>query len=303
MASQQEDRQAQDARLKERMAGISHKLLVMSGKGGVGKTTVSVNIALTLAEKGYTVGLLDTDLHGPNVAKMLGADNAQLISYDDGIEPFSVLKNLKVVSLSMAGHGPDTPVIWRGPLKIGVIKQFLADVNWGELDYLVVDTPPGTGDEPLAACQLIDRPDGGIIVTTPQELAAADVRKSVQFCRRLNLPILGILENMSGFICPACGEQFPMFGKDGGRRTAEKYNEAFLGSIPIDPAIGICSDAGTNFLEQHTDSPAAQAFEKAVGQIDEALKLLPPKDPSTCDNTCNGCPSSGSCSSAKPDEN
>jgi ATP-binding protein involved in chromosome partitioning len=144
MSTQEEQRQAQDARLKTRMDGIKHKILVLSGKGGVGKTTLSVNISLALAEKGYKVGLLDTDLHGPNVAKMLGADNAQLLSYDDGIEPFEVKKNLKVVSLSMAGHGPDTPVIWRGPLKIGVIKQFLADVNWGDLDYLVIDTPPGT---------------------------------------------------------------------------------------------------------------------------------------------------------------
>src|SRR6056297_4084856 len=196
-AQSNEERQAQDARLKDRMGGITHKILVLSGKGGVGKTTVSVNVALTLAEKGFKVGLLDTDLHGPNVAKMLGADNAQLISYDDGIEPFEVIKNLKVVSLSMAGHGPDTPVIWRGPLKIGVIKQFLADVNWGSLDYLVIDSPPGTGDEPLTVAQLIPELDGSIIVTTPQQVAILDSRKSINFSKQLKVPVLGVVENMS----------------------------------------------------------------------------------------------------------
>ena len=267
MASQNEDRQAQDARLKERMAGITHKLLVMSGKGGVGKTTVSVNIALTLAEKGYTVGLLDTDLHGPNVAKMLGADNAQLVSYDDGIEPFSVLKNLKVVSLSMAGHGPDTPVIWRGPLKIGVIKQFLADVNWGELDYLVVDTPPGTGDEPLTVAQLLPEMDGSVVVTTPQQVAILDSRKSINFSKQLNIPVLGVVENMSGFICPHCGKEAPLFGKDGGKLAAEEMEVPFLGAIPIEQALMEAEDKGYHYITEKPESISSAAMRKVVDNI------------------------------------
>lgn len=160
----------------------------------------------------------------------------------------------------------------------------LGNVEWGKLDYLIIDSPPGTGDEPLAACQLIDSPDGAVIVTTPQELAASDVRKSIQFCRKLDLPILGVLENMSGYVCPKCGEETHLFGKDGGRKTAEKYKEAFLGEIPIDPAIGICGDAGKSFLEQHADSPATTAFEQAVAQMNETLKLLPKSTPDTDKN-------------------
>lgn len=265
MAGQsKEDREAQDARLKKRMEGIKHKILILSGKGGVGKTTISVNFALSLAEKGYKVGLLDTDLHGPNVAKMLGADNAQLMSYDDGIEPFEVVKNLKVVSLAMAGHGPDTPVIWRGPLKIGVIKQFLADVNWGDLDYLVVDTPPGTGDEPLTVAQLIPELDGSVVVTTPQQVAILDSRKSINFSKQLNVPVLGVVENMSGLICPHCGKEIPIFGKDGGRLAAEEMEVPFLGAVPLEQALMEAQDTGVHFILKSPDSLSSQALRKIV---------------------------------------
>jgi Mrp family chromosome partitioning ATPase len=268
MATQSnEERKAQDERLKQRMARIKHKVLVLSGKGGVGKTTISVNLALTLAEKGYTVGLLDTDLHGPNVAKMLGADNAQLMSYEDGIEPFEVIKNLKVVSLAMAGHGPDTPVIWRGPLKIGVIKQFLADVNWGELDYLVVDTPPGTGDEPLTVAQLIPGLDGSVIVTTPQQVAILDSRKSVNFSKQLNVPVLGVVENMSGLICPHCGKEIPIFGKDGGRIAAEEMEVPFLGAVPLEQDLMEAQDNGRHFILSAPDSLSSRALRKIVDGI------------------------------------
>lgn len=263
-AQSNEDRQAQDARLKDRMGGITHKILVLSGKGGVGKTTVSVNVALTLAEKGFKVGLLDTDLHGPNVAKMLGADNAQLISYDDGIEPFEVIKNLKVVSLSMAGHGPDTPVIWRGPLKIGVIKQFLADVNWGKLDYLVIDSPPGTGDEPLTVAQLIPELDGSIIVTTPQQVAILDSRKSINFSKQLNVKILGVVENMSGLICPHCGKEIPLFGKDGGKQAAEEMEVPFLGAIPLEQALMEAEDKGYHYITEKPESISSTAMREIV---------------------------------------
>lgn len=272
MAGQsKEDREAQDARLKKRMEGIKHKILVLSGKGGVGKTTISVNFALTLAEKGYKVGLLDTDLHGPNVAKMLGADNAQLMSYDDGIEPFEVVKNLKVVSLAMAGHGPDTPVIWRGPLKIGVIKQFLADVNWGDLDYLVVDTPPGTGDEPLTVAQLIPELDGSVVVTTPQQVAILDSRKSINFSKQLNVPVLGVVENMSGLICPHCGKEIPIFGKDGGRLAAEEMEVPFLGPVPLEQALMEAQDTGVHFILKSPDSLSSQALRKIVDNTLSAI--------------------------------
>jgi Mrp family chromosome partitioning ATPase len=266
-AQSNEERKAQDERLKQRMARIKHKVLVLSGKGGVGKTTISVNLALTLAEKGYTVGLLDTDLHGPNVAKMLGADNAQLMSYEDGIEPFEVIKNLKVVSLAMAGHGPDTPVIWRGPLKIGVIKQFLADVNWGELDYLVVDTPPGTGDEPLTVAQLIPGLDGSVIVTTPQQVAILDSRKSVNFSKQLNVPVLGVVENMSGLICPHCGKEIPIFGKDGGRIAAEEMEVPFLGAVPLEQDLMEAQDNGRHFILSAPESLSSRALRKIVDGI------------------------------------
>lgn len=266
-AQSNEERQAQDERLKKRMAGIAHKVLVLSGKGGVGKTTISVNLALALAEKGFKVGLLDTDLHGPNVAKMLGADNAQLMSYEDGIEPFEVIKNLKVVSLAMAGHGPDTPVIWRGPLKIGVIKQFLADVNWGDLDYLVIDTPPGTGDEPLTVAQLIPGLDGSVIVTTPQQVAILDSRKSINFSKQLDVKVLGVVENMSGLICPHCGKEIPIFGKDGGKEAAEEMEVPFLGPVPLEQDLMEAQDNGRHFILTSPDSLSSKALRAIVDGI------------------------------------
>jgi len=271
MADQKEEREAQDARLKERMAGITHKILVLSGKGGVGKTTVSVNIALSLADKGFKVGLMDTDLHGPNVAKMLGADNAQLLSSDAGIEAFEVNKNLKVVSLSMAGHGPDTPVIWRGPLKIGVIKQFLADVNWGSLDYLIIDSPPGTGDEPLTVAQLIPELDGSIVVTTPQQVAILDSRKSINFSKQLKVPVLGVVENMSGLLCPHCGKEIPLFGKDGGKQAAEEMEVPFLGAIPLDQALMEAEDKGNHYITEKPQSASSTALQAIV---DNTLKNI-----------------------------
>jgi ATP-binding protein involved in chromosome partitioning len=284
--------------VQARMEQIRYKIVVLSGKGGVGKSTVSANLALSLAAQGHKVGLLDADIHGPSIPTLFNLQSETARQVADIILPIQ-RSGIALMSAGFMLSHPDQAVIVRGPMKIKILEQMLGDVEWGGLDYLIIDCPPGTGDEPLAVCQLIDRPDGGVIVTTPQELAAADVRKSVQFCRKLDLPILGILENMSGFACPKCGEVFPIFGKDGGRKTAEKYNEAFLGSIPIDPAIGVCSDAGTGFLEQHAASPAAAAFEKAVEQIDEALQLLPKPTPATCNNTCGSCTSSGSCPSAK----
>jgi Mrp family chromosome partitioning ATPase len=283
-----------------RMKQIKHKVVVLSGKGGVGKSTVSANLAMSLAAKGFSVGLLDADIHGPSVPTLFNLAGQTAHQIGDTVEPLDV-NGIKLMSAGFMLSHPDQAVIVRGPLKNKILEQMLGDVNWGRLDYLIIDCPPGTGDEPLSVCQLIDSPDGGVVVTTPQEMAAADVRKSVQFCRKLNLPILGILENMSAYICPKCGEEIHLFGKDGGRKTAEKYNLAFLGRIPIDPAVGLCGDAGRSFLEHHGDTPTAVAFEQAVEQINMALTLLPDPAPASCDNCCSSCASSTACASAKQD--
>lgn len=252
------------------MARIKRKIIVLSGKGGVGKSTVAANLAMSLATKGFKVGLLDADLHGPSIPTLFNLVGRCAEQYGDALEPVEA-GGIKLMSSGFMLTHPDQAVIMRGPLKMKVIEEMLAKVNWGALDYLIADCPPGTGDEPLSVCQLIGEPDGAVIVTTPQEVAAADVRKSVHFCRRIGLPILGIVENMGGYTCPKCGETLHLFGQHGGRKTAEKFNMAFLGRIPIDPSIGVCGDAGLNYLDHHRDSPSALAFEQVVGQIRLAL--------------------------------
>lgn len=252
------------------MARIKRKIVVLSGKGGVGKSTVAANLSMSLAAKGFKVGLLDADLHGPSIPTLFNLVGRCAEQYGDALEPVEA-GGIKLMSSGFMLTHPDQAVIMRGPLKMKVIEEMLAKVNWGVLDYLIADCPPGTGDEPLSVCQLIGEPDGAVIVTTPQEVAASDVRKSVHFCRRIGLPILGIVENMSGYTCPKCGELLHLFGQHGGRRTAEKFNLAFLGRIPIDPSIGACGDAGRNYLDHHRGSPFALAFEQVVGQIRLAL--------------------------------
>ncbi|HPS03424.1 MAG TPA: Mrp/NBP35 family ATP-binding protein, partial [Candidatus Sumerlaeota bacterium] len=192
-------------KLESRLCRIRHKVVVLSGKGGVGKSTVAVNIATALMMEGKRVGLLDVDIHGPSVPTMLGLEGQTIIGSDDGLLPIEI-GNLKVMSLGFLLQDPDDAVIWRGPMKMGVIKQFLKDVAWGDLDYLIIDSPPGTGDEPLSVCQLIGSLDGAVVVTTPQRVASVDVRKSIMFCRQLDVTVLGVVENMSGFVCPKCGE-------------------------------------------------------------------------------------------------
>lgn len=264
--------EAQNERLQQRMSDIRYKILVMSGKGGVGKTTVSVNLALSLAQKGYKVGILDTDIHGPNVAKMLGAQGQKMFSHDENtIEPYEVAPNLKAVSLAFAGNDDDTPIIWRGPLKISVIKQFLADVNWGSLDYLIIDSPPGTGDEPLTVCQMIPELTGSIVVTTPQEVAILDSRKSINFSRQIKVALLGVIENMSGFVCPHCGVTIDIFGKGGGERAAKEMDAPFLGSIPIEKALMEAEDNGRFYAKEAPDSVSAKAIEAIVNKIESTL--------------------------------
>ncbi|MBR0457936.1 MAG: Mrp/NBP35 family ATP-binding protein [Victivallales bacterium] len=264
-ASEEECRAAE--RREAVLGAIKHKLVVLSGKGGVGKSTVAVNLAFGLASSGAKVGLLDVDLHGPSIPTMLGLKGSAL-DVEDGLIVPHELSGVKVVSVDFFLPDPNQAVIWRGPMKNAVIQQLLSDVTWGELDYLVVDCPPGTGDEPLSICQLLQDGDvSAVVVTTPQEVAAADVRKSLDFCEQLKLPVRGVLENMSGFVCPHCGKVTYIFKQGGGERLAEEAGVPFLGRIPIDPSVGEACDEGTPFLQANRDSAAAKAFVPVVNTI------------------------------------
>ena len=251
--------------IARRMCQIGHKVLVLSGKGGVGKSTVAANLAAALARRGLKTGLLDIDLHGPSIPKLLGLEGEGLTADGKQIIPAAYGENLKVVSIGFMLQSPDDAVIWRGPLKMGVIKQFLKDVAWGSLDWLVVDSPPGTGDEPLSICQLIQDADGAIIVTTPQQVAVTDVRKCITFCRKLDLPVLGVVENMSGFVCPHCGQRSEPFGSGGGERMAAEMGVPFLGRIPLDPAVMASGEAGKPFAL--SDGESAAAFNAVVQKL------------------------------------
>ncbi len=265
-----------------RMNRVKHKLVVLSGKGGVGKSTVAANLAIALAKAGKRVGLLDVDIHGPSIPRLLGLDEREATGSGDTIDPIEYDANLKVMSLGFVLRGRDDAVIWRGPLKMNVIKQFLRDVDWGDLDFLVVDCPPGTGDEPLSVVQLIGSPDGAIVVTTPQELAVSDVRRCVSFCRKLELPVLGVLENMSGFVCPHCGQRSDIFRSGGGEAMAADMGIRFLGRVPIDPEVVRASDEGTMYLHAHEGSETARAFQRVVRSIMDAEELRDkPDEPAT----------------------
>jgi len=259
----------EDTKVSKNLSKIKNRLLVFSGKGGVGKSTVAANLSLAFAMRGLNVGLLDVDIHGPNLAKILGVEDKKMDVSPEGIKAVDVNDNLKLVSMSFLLQDPNLPVIWRGPLKMKAIQQFLGDVDWGELDWLVIDSPPGTGDEPLSVAQLIPA-SGAIIVTTPQELSLMDSRKAVAFARSLNLKILGIIENMSGMTCPHCGKDIDLFKKGGGKKVALELGVPFLGKIPIDPQIVISTDEGKPFIGTQPDSEASKAFMKIVESITEA---------------------------------
>ncbi len=269
--SQDPAKQQQEAELKNTLSKIKYKLIVMSGKGGVGKTSVSVNLGIALASKGFKVGIMDVDLHGPDVPRMLGLKGEVAASKDaPKLTPMSYSDNLKVISMECFMPNKDDAVIWRGPLKHSAINQFITDIDWGHLDFLIVDSPPGTGDEPLSVAQTI--PDAkAIIVTTPQEVALADVRKSINFCKKINKDIVGMVENMSGYVCPHCGETAELFGSGGGEATASQFNISFLGKIPFDPRIVKAGDSGKSYQDENKDAPAAKAFALAV---DKVVKLL-----------------------------
>ena len=256
----------EDTKIAKTLSKIKNRLLVFSGKGGVGKSTVAANLSLAFAMHGLKVGLLDVDIHGPNSAKMLGVEDKRMDVSPEGIKPVNVNDNLKLVSMSFLLQDPNVPVIWRGPLKMKAIQQFLGDVDWGELDWLIIDSPPGTGDEPLSVAQLIPA-TGAIVVTTPQEVSVMDSRKAVAFARSLNLKILGIIENMSGMACPHCGKQIDLFKEGGGKKAALELGVPFLGKIPIDPQIVISSDEGKPFIGSYPDSEASKAFMKIIENI------------------------------------
>ena len=266
------DREFQERQqLASRLCRIKHRIIVLSGKGGVGKSTVAVNLALALAETGRKVGLLDIDVHGPSVPVLLGLEGAPVRAGDDGMEPVRYGEGLLVMSIGFMLQGRDQPVIWRGPMKHGAIRQFVGEVAWGELDYLVVDAPPGTGDEPLSAAQVITDADGALIVTTPQEVALSDVRKCVNFCRRLGLRVLGVVENMSGFVCPHCGKEVPLFGRGGGERMAREMGVPFLGALPLEAGLAGEADAGRPFVRFAPGSPSARGM-RAIR--DELIRTL-----------------------------
>ena len=224
----------QNAKIRENMGKIKHKIAILSGKGGVGKSTVTVNLAATLSAMGKKVGILDGDIHGPNIPKMLGVEDIQPFADENGIYPITTPEGIKTMSISYFLPDKNTPVIWRGPKISGAIRQFLSDVVWGELDYLLIDTPPGTGDIQITIMQSIPDIDGVIIVTTPEEVAVLDARKSITMAKTTNIPIIGIVENMGGFVCPHCNKVVDIFGKGGGEKAAKELDVEFLGRIPLD---------------------------------------------------------------------
>lgn len=263
-----QDQQKQDIEIKERLGRIKNKILVMSGKGGVGKSSIAAYLSVALAKKGYRIGLMDVDLHGPSIPHILGLKgNIGPGSMDGKARPVKYIQNMDVVSIeSLLGENKDTATIWRGPLKIGVIRQFIADVEWSDLDYMIIDSPPGTGDEPLTVAQTI--PDAkAVIVTTPQEISLADVRKSINFCRQVKMEILGLVENMSGLKCPHCGKMIDIFKTRGGMLTAKKEGLRLLGSLPFEPEVVSMGDKGNMGLLDDSKFIITQKFNKIVDEI------------------------------------
>jgi len=247
-------------------------LMVMSGKGGMGKSTVAINIALSLAAKGKRVGLVDVDVHGPSIPTMLNIPQVAVMQGADGIQPVILgdMYNLEVMSVGFLLHNADDPVVWRGPLKHSLIDQFLNEVAWGPLDYLIIDSPPGTGDEPLSVAQKLNGTAEAILVTTPQQVSSVDVARSINFCKQMGMELLGIVENMSGFVCPHCHTRTDIFRSGGGAALAQQYAIELLGSIPIDPSFGLSGDAGIPYVTRFDDSPAAEEYRLIVKKIEQA---------------------------------
>jgi len=261
----------ENMRIMDNLARIKYKIIVMSGKGGVGKSTVAVNLALTLASKGHKVGVMDVDIHGPDVAKLLGVEDARLESAGEMIIPVPVNPNLSAMSMAFLLEDRDTPIVWRGPVKMTAIRQFLGEVAWGDLDYLIVDLPPGTGDEPLTVAQMIPEGAWAVVVTTPQDLALLDSRKAIRFAEALKMNIAGVVENMAGLECPHCGETIDLFKIGGGEKAAEEMNVNFLGRIPIDPQMVKMGDLGVPYVVDEPDELAPRAFHEIANNLEEQV--------------------------------
>ena len=259
-----------DVALKNSLRKIKYIFMIMSGKGGVGKSSTSVNLAIALAGKGYRVGLMDVDIHGPDIPRMLGLSEMLDLDSEQKLVPASFSENLKVISVESLSINKDDAIIWRGPMKYSAIRQFLSDVAWGELDFLLIDAPPGTGDEPLTIAQIIPNAKS-IIVTTPQEISLADVRKSISFCKTVKMEVFGLIENMSGFFCPHCNEAVDLFGSGGGEKLAMDAGIVFLGKIPFDSKMVTCGDQGVSFQERHADSTVGKAFSKIAARMAELV--------------------------------
>ena len=265
----QKEQAAKDAAVKKSLDQIKNKIIVMSGKGGVGKTSTSVNLSIALASSGHQIGIMDVDLHGPDVPRMLGINGVPQLTQNKKLSPLRYSDKLSAISIESFTPGKDDAIIWRGPLKYSAIRQFIGEVDWGNLDFLVIDSPPGTGDEPLTVAQTISDAKA-IIVTTPQEVALADVRKSINFCKTVNMEIFGMIENMSGLNCPHCGEPIDLFGAGGGERTAKEMGIRFLGRIPFDPNVVACGDSGACYQEKHQDSAVTKAFTDVAQAVSQS---------------------------------
>ncbi len=267
----------QEKKIKKQLDQIEFKIMVMSGKGGVGKSTVAINLSIGLSLQNFYVGLLDVDLHGPNVPKMLGVERGELQKRPDGtVGPVYYSPNLKFMSVEPLLPDKDSAVMWRGPLKMSAIRQFIYDIEWGDLDYLVIDAPPGTGDEQMTVAQMI--PDAfAVVVTTPQEVSLLDVKKSLNFCKQVGMPVIGIVENMSGMICPHCGKAIDVFKRGGGQKLAEETGIPFLGRIPVDPRIVTTGDAGKPVMAMYPNSLTAQAFEQLCSNVINSTQMFAAK--------------------------
>jgi ATP-binding protein involved in chromosome partitioning len=265
----------QQALLEQRVSAMRHQLLVLSGKGGVGKSTCAVSLANGLADRGMTVGLLDADLHGPTVPLMTGVADERPLGGATGLLPIAARKNLFVMSMAFLLPNHTDPVIWRGPLRANALRQFVSDVEWGPLDCLIVDLPPGTGDEPLTVAQAFPDSDGAIVITTPQEASLAACRKAISFVRAVGTPCLGVIENMSGFVCPHCGETTDIFGHGGGEAMAAEMSVPFLGRVPLMPEIVELSDRGESIVDKRAAEPARAAWAGIIDALVARLGIAP----------------------------
>jgi len=272
MAQRMKQIQEEQKKVVEKMKKIKYKIAVLSGKGGVGKSFVTASLAAALASQGLKVGVFDADVHGPSIPTMLGLkEGIGLTADENGIHPAVGALGIKVVSVGLLIPSDSTPVIWRGPLKTGAIRQLLAQVNWGDVDYLLIDLPPGTGDEQLTIAQLIPSLTGTVIVTIPSEVSRVVVKKAIAFTNRLNIPVIGIIENMIYFECPD-GTKHYIFGKGAAESLAKEFNIRYLGGIPIDPKIRESNDRGKVFFLEYPDSPATKAFLEIASKIREAVE-------------------------------